>query len=399
MSPNPTEGGCGPLSLEGDSPARLDETAREALLTWFASRARDLPWRRERSPYRVWISEVMLQQTRVETVLPYYQRFLEAFPDLRALAAADEDRLMALWAGLGYYSRARNLLRCARRLVEEHGGRFPAEGAALAALPGFGPYTAAAVGSLALGLHLAAVDGNIRRVLARVFALEGELRSGAGAARLAGLAQALLPPGRAGLWNEALMELGATLCRPRRPHCEVCPLASGCRARLEGRCEHLPERTTRRPRPERAVSLLLVEDGAGRLLVRRRGDRGMLRGLWELPSHEVSLGSLSPAAEDLRSGLQAGHRAALAGELGRPIEAGPAAEEFRHEYSHFRARVWPQACRLTADRVAEPAAPPGGWCWLDAEALGRLGFSARDRPLIDAWMAARQAASSSASEP
>lgn len=330
----------------------LSSADREALLAWFAARARDLPWRRERTPYRVWISEIMLQQTRVETALPYYECFLAALPDLAALADADEDLLMALWAGLGYYSRARNLRRCAREIVERHGGVFPADPAELAALPGLGPYTVAAVGSLAFGLDLAAVDGNVIRVLARLFALDEDLRRPAAARRLREAAQALLPSGRAGEWNEALMELGATLCRPRNPLCEACPLAGACRARAEGRTAELPRRAARAERPERAVSLLVVRDEAGRLLARRRGDDGMLRGLWELPSLETGSDPTSGDGEQRRL-LEAEHLARLAAEAGRAVEALGRGEGFRHEYSHYRAQVWPLHCRTTgADRVS-----------------------------------------------
>lgn len=245
----------------------------DRLLPWFAAARRDLPWRREpRDPYRVWVSEVMLQQTRVEVVIPYYRRFVRRFPTLRALASAPLDDVLALWSGLGYYARARNLHRAAQAC----GGRLPPTAAELRALPGFGPYTAAAVASLAFGEDVALVDGNVARVLARVFALDGDAR-----ARAWKIAPGLLPRGRSGPFNEALMELGATVCAPRSPGCPRCPLRDTCRGKDE------PERyPAARPRPARPLlewrALALTRKDGAVLLARRPG-RALFGGLWDLP--------------------------------------------------------------------------------------------------------------------
>nr|PZM93270.1 MAG: A/G-specific adenine glycosylase [Pseudomonadota bacterium] len=267
------------------SPAEIDEL-REGVLAWYRSSARDLPWRRTRDPYRIWLSEVMLQQTRVEAVKPYYRRFLERFPTVEALAAAPEDEVLAAWSGLGYYARARALHRAAREVVERWDGRLPADEAALRQLPGFGPYTVAAVGSIAFGLPLAAVDGNIARVLSRWLCLEGDARSPARMNELRRVAAWLLPPESAGDWNQALMELGATLCLPRRPACLVCPASVHCRARRQGRQHAIPapRRAKERPVIRLAAALVLGDEG---VLLARRPPEGLFASLWELPSVEL----------------------------------------------------------------------------------------------------------------
>src|SRR5438128_1982515 len=199
-----------------------------ALLNWFTKHKRALPWRATRDPYRIWISEVMLQQTQAAMVIPFYKRFLEQFPNIAALAAADDRVLMKAWEGLGYYARARNLRAAAQTIVREHGGKLPTSTEALLKLPGFGPYTAAAVASLAFGADCAAVDGNIMRVLARVYAIDADIRQTATRRRLQQLADGLMPAGRAGAFNEALMELGALVCRPKHPACGDCPIRRFC---------------------------------------------------------------------------------------------------------------------------------------------------------------------------
>lgn len=243
------------------------------LLRWFEGARRDLPWRKEpRDPYAVWISEVMLQQTRVDVVVPYYQRFLRRFPTLPSLARAPLDDVLAQWSGLGYYSRARNLHRAARAC----GGALPRTSAALRELPGFGPYTAAAVASLAFGEDVALVDGNVARVLCRVFALDGD-------PRLQALqkAQELLPPGRAGAFNEALMELGATVCVPATPRCPACPVSHECAGKSQpGR---YPARKPRKERPLLEWNALALRRADGAVLLSRRPQGALFGGLWDLP--------------------------------------------------------------------------------------------------------------------
>jgi A/G-specific adenine glycosylase len=238
---------------------------RKRLLAWFERRARDLPWRRTSDPYRIWVSEIMLQQTRVAAVIPYYERFLERFPDVRMLASAEESEVLALWSGLGYYSRARNLLRAARMIHES--GRFPRSYEEFRSLPGVGEYTAAAIASIAFGEPRAVVDGNVRRVLSRL---------SCGAEDPARLAQKLLDRQRPGDFNQALMELGAEVCRPRSPRCDVCPVARYCQARRQGRQSEFPERRPRAPRQRLRLTLALVKRRGGILFVQENG-------FWNLP--------------------------------------------------------------------------------------------------------------------
>jgi A/G-specific adenine glycosylase len=254
------------------------------LLTWFRQAKRDLPWRRTKDPYAVWISEVMLQQTQVATVIPYWERFLSRFPDVKTLASAPVDDVLALWSGLGYYARARNLHRAAGALANEHAGRFPRSLSALRALPGFGPYTAAAVGSIALGLDAALVDGNVARVLCR---LEG-WRLGSEAAREKAwvLAPELIPVGEAGDWNQALMELGATVCTPQAPRCDACPVASLCPAKEQGDPAQYPLAKVRRARKQLRYAAIAIREAQSVLLI-RRDEKGLFGGLWDLPSREV----------------------------------------------------------------------------------------------------------------
>ena len=246
----------------------------EPLLEWFARNRRELPWRREpRDPYRVWISEVMLQQTRALVVVPYYRRFLRRFPTLSKLAAAPLDDVLALWSGLGYYARARNLHRAARAA----GKSLPRSCAELLKLPGFGPYTAAAVASLAFGEDVPLVDGNVARVLARVFRLRGDARAQAWP-----IAARLLPRGRAGEFNEALMELGATVCTPRQPRCTVCPIRDQCAGR--DRPEAFPAAKKRAARTLLHLQAVALRRADGAVLLARRPERDLFGGLWDLPA-------------------------------------------------------------------------------------------------------------------
>lgn len=260
-------------------------TLQADLLEWFRSSQRDLPWRRTKDPYAIWISEVMLQQTQVATVIPYWERFLDRFPTVTDLAEAPLDDVLARWSGLGYYARARNLHRAAQVVAAEHGGRFPRSVEALRKLPGFGPYTAAAVGSIAFGLDAALVDGNVARVLCRL----GGWRVDADEARARAWEEAppLLPLGEAGDWNQALMELGATICTPMRPTCDRCPVARHCQASGSEEPAMYPLPKPRKARKVLRYAALAVRDGE-RVLLRRRADKGLFGGLWELPSEEIS---------------------------------------------------------------------------------------------------------------
>ncbi len=265
---------------------------REALLTWYRAHRRDLPWRRTRDPYAIWVSEVMLQQTRVATAIPYFERFLGLFPTVEALASADPAAVRAAWSGLGYYRRARAMMEAARCIQER--GQFPDELADLRALPGFGPYTAGAVASIAYDRPVAAVDGNVARVLARVGRFEGDERSTR--RRIEALASRLAPGEAPGELNQALIELGALVCRPR-PACARCPIASQCVARAHGLQDAIPPPKRRQPKKPMSLSaLVLVADG--RVLLRRRPESGLFGGMWCPPLEEDG----SPKRTELAAG-------------------------------------------------------------------------------------------------
>jgi A/G-specific adenine glycosylase len=257
-----------------------------ALLAWYDRHRRDLPWRAgpgvRPDPYRVWLSEIMLQQTTVVTVAPYFDRFVTRWPSVSALAAASLDEVLHQWQGLGYYARARNLHACAKTIVERHGGRFPDEIAELRALPGIGDYTAAAIAAIAFDRREAAVDGNVERVMARVFAVTEQMP--AAKPRLRAFAASLVPARRAGDFAQALMDLGATICTPRRPRCVLCPWREGCAARAGGFAEDLPARAEKPERPLRHGVVFWLQRGDGAVLLRRREEKGLLGGMIEVPS-------------------------------------------------------------------------------------------------------------------
>ena len=240
---------------------------RKNLLAWFTHFRRDLPWRRTNDPYRIWLSEIMLQQTRVNAVIPYYEKFLARFPDIQSLAEAPEEEVLRLWSGLGYYSRARHLQKAARQIVSRHNCRFPANPEDALGLPGIGNYTAAAILSIAYGKKRAVLDGNVARVLARLGAVRGELRSGKRWQQLQKTADALLAPRAPGDWNQAMMEFGATLCTPRAPQCLLCPVGEFCQARKLGLVEAIPEKRAKHPNIDLILASLVLVDSQGRTLV------------------------------------------------------------------------------------------------------------------------------------
>jgi A/G-specific adenine glycosylase len=243
------------------------KTFRKQLLAWFRQFQRDLPWRRTKDPYRIWISEIMLQQTRVAAVIPYYERFLARFPDVHALAEAPQEDVLKLWSGLGYYSRARNLQKAAHQIVARHAGEFPNDEEAILALPGIGRYTAAAILSIAFGAKFAVLDGNVARVLARLGAVRGDLRESLRWRGLQETASELLEPKSAGDWNQALMELGATVCTPRAPQCLLCPVSTFCRARKLGDPESFPEKRKKREAVEIVLAAAVLSSPRGETLL------------------------------------------------------------------------------------------------------------------------------------
>ncbi len=342
------------------------------LLRWFRAHARDLPWRRERTPYRVWVSEVMLQQTQVETVLAYYEPFLRRFPDLRALAAADEEDVLAAWAGLGFYRRARNLHRAARVVVAEHGGELPRDPRALGALPGLGRYTVGAVLSLAWGDRLPILDGNVARVLARVFRVPGAPSEGPVQRRLWALAEAVLPAREVGTFNEALMELGALVCRPRGPACGACPLATWCGAARANEPEAFPAPSRRAEVPIVRRVALYLERADGRFRLERRPAEGLLAGLYELPALDLAPGE-EPGAGARRLARRAGCRAA-------PVRCGLAEHRFSHR--HWTIEVF-------AARTRARATPSEGARWVAPDELEGLALPTASRKVLEVARRAR----------
>jgi len=341
------------------------------LLSWFAHQRRDLPWRRTRDPYRIWVAEVMLTQTQVATVIPYYERFLRLFPDLPALAAAPPEAVLKAWEGLGYYARARNLHRAAIEVLARHGGRLPEDPRALRALPGIGPYTAAAILSIAWGRDELALDGNVRRVLSRLFHIDGPPEAGATQAQLRALGQQLLPAGAAGDFNQALMDLGATICTPRRPRCADCPLGVYCQAYRRGAQEKLPAKRRRRALPHYDVTAAVIWR-EGRVLIAQRPANGLLGGLWEFPGGKLEPGETLP--ECLRREIRE--------ELQIEIEVGDPIATVEHAYSHFRITLHAFHCRLLD---GEPQAVAcAAWRWAGFDELGLFAFSAADRRVIAA---------------
>ena len=324
----------------------------DRLLTWWDVHGRkDLPWQQPRTPYRAWISEIMLQQTQVATVIPYFERWMRDFPDVAALAATSLDEVLAHWSGLGYYARARNLHRAARLCLERHGGELPDDAAALAALPGIGRSTANAIVSQASNRPAAVLDGNVRRVLARHATVEGWPGRAAVQKRLWSEAEARLPRTRGADYTQAIMDLGALLCTNGAPACANCPVSADCQARLQGRVRHLPS-----PKPpakvgKRELQLLILRDGAGRVLLERRPPAGVWGGLWCLPE------GADLAAIEARLGLRA------AAPL--PLPA------FEHRLSHLSLSIRPVLANGAGATQVQCSADRG---WFDAAAQARLGL-------------------------
>lgn len=334
------------------------------LLDWHARHGRhDLPWQHPRTPYRVWLSEVMLQQTQVATVIPYFARFLARFPDVASLAAAPLDEVLALWAGLGYYARARNLHRCAQVVVAEHGGEFPREFEAMAALPGIGRSTAGAILAQAHGQRHAILDGNVRRVLARHAAIDGWPGAPAVQKKLWAEAEARLPHARLADYTQAMMDLGASICVARKPKCLLCPVGEDCVARAGGAVAQYPAPKPARARPRRSARLLLIRDDAGRLLLERRPPSGLWGALWCPPI----LGVDDPPLADWLTAQK------LRGEEASALPA------FTHGFTHFDLELQPLQLRAQDDGSAIAEAR---WQWIDAERLATLGLPAPIRRML-----------------
>lgn len=350
--------------LGGSRSADRSARTRAALGGWYDVAARDLPWRRTRDAWAILVSEVMLQQTRVETVVPYWHRMLERFPDARAMAEAPIDDVLSRWSGLGYYRRARSLWLCSREVVARFDGRLPEDVAALRTLPGVGAYTAGAVASIAFDRRAALVDGNVARVLSRFAGVADDPRSAAGQRRLWAEAEALVPEEGPGRFNQALMELGATICTPRSPACAVCPLESDCVARREGRVDELPAIAPRRAVREVRLVAAVLRDREGRALLGRRPAEGLFGGMWEPPMIEV--GAADEAARVLRAAgvLRRGARLRASGEV-------------RHVLTHRALVVCVLAGTSSSDVSASRLAPYTALAREDATSARGLSTLAR----------------------
>ncbi len=346
----------------------------QRLIRWHKRHGRhDLPWQNTTDAYRVWLSEIMLQQTQVATVLPYYARFLERFPTLADLAAAPVEAVMPLWSGLGYYARARNLHKCAQRVMQDHGGQFPRSPEALAQLPGIGRSTANSIATFCFGARAPILDGNVKRVFCRQFGVEGFPGTRAVETRLWELAESLMPDIDGGVYNQAQMDLGALLCTRSKPRCKDCPVAETCVARASDRVNDLPARKPKAKSPERLATLLLIVDAQGRVLLETRPPAGIWGGLESLPE--------LPAEQDVHQWLQ--QRLGVHARSQGTQSAVSQRLTFTHVFSHFRLQITPLLCRIDSTCVvSEPA-----WRWLDRAAAQAAALPAPVRRILDEYFA------------
>ena len=343
------------------------------LLDWFRRQARDLPWRHTKDAYTVWLSEIMLQQTQIETVLPYYTRFVTKYPTVHLLAQAPLADILKLWEGLGYYSRARNLHKTAQIISTTYGGNFPTTPDELMTLPGIGRYTASAVASIAYGYPSAVLDGNVMRVLARLDDLTDDIADKATQARMWERAQNLLPTDEAGAYNQAIMELGQKVCRPTQPACATCPIHTHCLAFAHGTQATRPIKSKKPTTPHYDVAAGMVWDGGGRVLIAQRPMEGLLGGLWEFP------GGKQEAGESLTECLQRELREELAIE----VDVLELFTVVKHAFTHFKITLHAFTCRYQPS--AQPPQKLGvqDYAWVQVEELERYSFGKADRLVIE----------------
>lgn len=359
-----------PLSAPGE---RSRFTAD--LLAWFSRTAADLPWRRSRDAYRVWLSEILLQQTQVATVIPYFERFTAAYPDIYALAAAPLDDVLKLWEGLGYYARARNLHRAAREVVGKHDGQFPETAEGLIGLPGIGRYTANAIASIAFGERVPVLDGNVIRVLSRLYNIADDVTTTETQRRLWALVEQLImsvPPERSGDFNQAMMELGREVCKPRKPRCGGCPASNYCVAFASGTQAERPTKPQKAALPHFDIAAGVIYDEAGRILIVQRPLDGLLGGLWEFPSDRCR------PSESLTACLER----ALVEKLAMRVEIGALLLRVRHTFTHFRISLHAFDCRCTGSSAPIPRAYTDSR-WVAPDKLGQFAFPRADRKVIE----------------
>ena len=350
----------------------MSEIIRRRLLAWFRRTQRDLPWRRTYDPYHVWISEIMLQQTQMDRGVAYFQRWISRFPDLAAVAAATEQEILKYWEGLGYYARARNLHRAARLLMDRFDGQIPCDYSMLQSLPGIGPYTAAAIASIACGQDIPVVDANVARILARLYDLEQPVKTGSCRQQIDALAAALLPPGKARIFNQALMDLGGLICTPKNPDCRQCPLTEVCRARLRGTVADRPVPAQRREiiLITKATAILSHE---GRVFIQQRLADDIWGGLWEFPGGRLEDGE-SPEEAVVREYRE---------ETGFEVEICRRITTVTHFYTRYKVVLHCFACRLVGSNTEARLTAAQDCRWVTAGELADFGFPAGHRKLLD----------------
>jgi A/G-specific adenine glycosylase len=350
---------------------KVRNAVKTNLLPWFSTNKRAMPWRNNRTPYRVWISELMLQQTRVDQVTPYFNRFMKRFPSLKSLASASQEDVLKMWEGLGYYSRARNLHKTAQIIALEKKGRFPNTAEEILALPGIGSYTTAAIGSLAFNLDLAVLDGNVIRVLARLFSYTTDSRSTTAKAELQQLATDLLVKGDAGNFNEAMMELGATVCLPKNPQCIACPMSSVCLGHESGKPTDYPVKAPKKKVPHIVVGAAVVMNRKGEILIAQRRVEDMLGGLWEFP------GGKQESGETIQQCIVR----ELKEELGINIETGEFLITVKHAYSHFTMEMHTYFAKIKSGRPRPIECQD--YQWRKISELRKVPYSKADLYIID----------------
>ena len=351
------------------------EAFNQAVLDWFSGSGRkDLPWQQNPTPYRVWISEIMLQQTQVQTVIPYYLRFVAQYPDVATLADAGVDQVLHLWTGLGYYARARNLHRTAKQVVQNHGGEFPHDVEALETLPGIGRSTAGAIAALSMHIKAPILDGNVKRVLTRYFAIAGYPENSAVKKQLWTVAESLLPEQKIAAYTQAMMDLGATLCTRSSPACYQCPLTSDCQALAGDTIAEFPGKKPKKALPVKAVSMLIVRNEAGHVLLEKRPDSGIWGGLYSLPEQAANDTDASPEpgwVAYAESGLQI-----------NPLTLEPL-PTIRHSFTHYNLDITPllsQEWKLEADDAA--VADSDRWLWYPLDHSVEVGLAAPVKKLL-----------------
>lgn len=349
------------------------ETFGRLLVQWYERNRRDLPWRRQRDPYKIWVSEIMLQQTRVEAVIPYYERFMEQFPTLEDLAAATEDRVLKAWEGLGYYSRARNLHQAVREVQTQYGGIVPDDPDEIGKLPGVGPYTRGAVLSIAFNREIPAVDGNVMRVISRMFCLYDDIGKQKTRMKIERFVQQMIPKGQASSFNQGLMELGATVCTPGNPRCLGCPVQAVCRAYAEGVQKELPVKEKKKP-PREQNMVVAVLRVAGQVFINRRSAKGLLASLWQFPTYEVM-------GENEQKSLQT----AFFQQYGVNMQIGNKFASVQHVFSHIKWNMSVYECfigtgdyhdlRMQSDKTK-------GQCFVEATELQEFVFPNAQQKIV-----------------